>query len=566
MGEIRARVMGTKVQPLADASSNAPFPVRSPPAEKKKIENPLQDEFDLSSVKSRSTETLPKDFTSPPLLEGLHASVLDVLGPNARPTPIQALSLKHLFSDSPSWRQYLLASETGSGKSIAYMLPMLHHLKQSELNPTPSPGTTPAGPRRAINPRALVLAPTHELSRQLSSFAKALLHNIKLRVLCVSRANTKSTPRDAFTASKMSGQFQAGDGGEFEVRKGGSTRPVDVLVGTPNRLLEMIHGRGWDREQDVKAEEVIPDLSKDRVRRAPWRPSEPEMGLQNVEWVIVDEADVLFDPDFQEHTRKLLADISAARGYPVEFTTELLPTPTEAGTPTTPISYPFNLLLTTATIPSSLASYLDTRHPSLTRLASPNLHHLPKSLKTEYENWTGGNKDADIERRIRRVWGEDSIGPDFNGVKSKILIFCNRSTKVESLGAFLKEKGIPNVALTSSGGVRKKGSNHHLDGFLRTRSGAKDTTTSSAENATPSGEEPHVMITTSLLSRGLDFSPEIKHVFIVDEPRNMIDFLHRAGRSGRAGQSGKVVVFGKLKGRGSERARGVRVKVGALRA
>ena len=77
---------------------------------------------------------------------------------------------------------------------------------------------------------------------------------------------------------------------------------------------------------------------------------------------------------------------------------------------------------------------------------------------------------------------------------------------------------------------------------------------------------PHVMITTSLLSRGLDFSPDVKHVFIVDEPRNMIDFLHRAGRSGRAGEQGKVVVFGKTKGRGSEKTKEVRKKVKALAA
>ena len=36
------------------------------------------------------------------------------------------------------------------------------------------------------------------------------------------------------------------------------------------------------------------------------------------------------------------------------------------------------------------------------------------------------------------------------------------------------------------------------------------------------------MITTSLLARGLDFSSLIKHIFIVNEPRNMIDFLRRA--------------------------------------
>ena len=74
------------------------------------------------------------------------------------------------------------------------------------------------------------------------------------------------------------------------------------------------------------------------------------------------------------------------------------------------------------------------------------------------------------------------------------------------------------------------------------------------------------MITTSMLSRGLDFSPEVRHVFIVDEPRNMVDFLHRAGRSARAGQSGKVVVFGKLSGRGSARATEMKKKVGALKS
>jgi len=65
------------------------------------------------------------------------------------------------------------------------------------------------------------------------------------------------------------------------------------------------------------------------------------------------------------------------------------------------------------------------------------------------------------------------------------------------------------------------------------------------------------MITTSMFSRGLDFSP--------DEPRNMVDFLHRAGRSARAGQVGKVVAFGKLKGRGSAKATEMKKKVRALK-
>jgi ATP-dependent RNA helicase MRH4 len=285
------------------------------------------------------------------------------------------------------------------------------------------------------------------------------------------------------------------------------------------------------------------------------------------------------DPDFQEVTRTLLADISAARGQPVEL--ETFPGSSTTQLPgSKEIEYPFHLVLTSATIPTEMAKYLDAYHPRLIRLASPRLHHLPKSLQTEYVGWTGGNKNADIEKRIRKVWAEDALSvatsPTPVTSLSKVLIFCNKSNKVIDLSAFLSEKGIKNVALTSNAEDRKRGSNKHLDGFMRPLKSSKSAPSESTEPHTlavthsnpnmlsdPS-QEPHVMITTSLLSRGLDFDPSIKHVFIVDEPRNMIDFLHRAGRSGRAGQAGRVVIFGKTKGRGSERGREVKERVRAL--
>ena len=245
---------------------------------------------------------------------------------------------------------------------------------------------------------------------------------------------------------------------------------------------------------------------------------------------------------------------------PVLPSTELSTVNPQRSTPATsePINYPFNLLLTSATIPNSLNLYLEKHHPSLIRLASPRLHHLPKTLQTEYVDWTGGNKLADIERRIRRVWAEDS-GNTASASLSKILVFCNKSSKVIEMSDYLTEKGIKNVPMTSQSEHRGRGSNKHLAGFLR-----KDDDQVTRQPSTNVKESPHVMITTSLLSRGLDFSPSIQHVFIVDEPRNMIDFLHRAGRSGRAGHRGKVVVFGKMTGRGSSKAKDMRKRVGAL--
>ena len=223
-------------------------------------------------------------------MEGLLTSVVDVLGPHARPTPIQALSLKHLCTKSGVSGEYvqcLLASETGSGKSIAYLLPMLQDLKLSELQPD----AVKAPPTQLpLAPRALVLSPTHELSRQLSGFAKALLHEIKLRVLCVSQANLPSTPSRNVTASKMSKEL---DFDELVTQEGSqrkTARPVDVVVGTPAKILELVKGRGWDREQpqiEDTWDKTVPKPRKFTVGK-------PEMGLERIEWVVVDEADVLF--------------------------------------------------------------------------------------------------------------------------------------------------------------------------------------------------------------------------------------------------------------------------------
>ncbi|KAF6752078.1 RNA helicase [Ephemerocybe angulata] len=527
----------------------------------------------------------PGRFNSPPLLPGFVTALKEMLGPDVRPTPIQSLSMKWLFDENPAfeYNQFLLASETGSGKSIAYLLPLLQNIKKAE-EAAAAAGQAPKPSSRPLNPRGIILAPTHELSRQLSLFAKSLLHDVKLRVMCASRANTKTGKSKDVSASEMAAQFDnlmKGGDGEFSVSK--DPHPVDLVVGTPMKIMEMIKGRGWDRKEIQEGEEVDPSsLRRGRdkmVGFGKWK-SKPELGLENVEWVIVDEADVLLDPDFQEVTRSLLADISEARGHPV--TLDPFPTSAAEKLPEDKeVEYPFNLVLTSATIPSSLARYLDAYHPRLIRLASPRLHHLPKTLQTEYVGWTGGNKNADIEKRVRKVWAEDALSVATSETPvtslSKILVFCNKSSKVVELSAYLSEKGIKNVALTSAGEERRRGSNKHLDGFLRPiRSSC-----SSAPSRTPSppatpveplapgmlsdpSKDAHVMITTSLLSRGLDFDPSIKHVFIVDEPRNMIDFLHRAGRSGRAGQAGRVVIFGKTKGRGSDKARDVKQRVRAL--
>jgi hypothetical protein len=237
-----------------------------------------------------------------------------------------------------------------------------------------------------------------------------------------------------------------------------------------------------------------------------------------------------------------------------------------------PQQYPFNLVITSATVPSSLSEYLDDNHPNMTRLLSPGIHKLPKEIQVEYCRWSGESRWADIERYIRKIWAEDMTKA---GKKSKVLIFCNKGTTVLTLGKYLESKFVANVALTSDSESRKVGSNRHLDGFLKplparlstpppVKSSSSSPTVESAPK--PAWNEPrrNVLITTSLLSRGLDFAPSVRHVLLLEPPRNMIDFLHRAGRTGRAGEWGHVVVFEKKKGRGSLVGRQVKKKVSEL--
>ncbi|KAL0576062.1 RNA helicase [Marasmius crinis-equi] len=604
------------------------------------LSDPTTSSLETDTDSNQENNNHYNNFTSPPLMPGLRSCLLGLLGPEATPTRIQALSLNHVLtpyntseqlpSDPKSqWKQWLLASETGSGKSAAYLLPVLQSLKLSELTSS-APSIPPKG--KELSPRALILAPTHELSRQLSTFAKALQHEIKLRVMCASRSNApssgleRSPARDrGMTASEMSNMDLTGsDDGEFELSR--KYHPVDVMVGTPMKLIEMVRGRGWEKAEDgpgaashpVEGEEELKKLRRGRDRIAgtsKHRRRAGEMDLSNVEWVVVDEADVLFDPDFQETTRILLSDIAAARvnlassvsSSEPPITNKPVPSKDASGSaPSSPTpSYPFNLLLTSATIPTSLDKYLTEHHPDMQRLVSPGVHKLPKHLKVEFANWTGGNRMADVEKRIRQVWADDALGLPKEGASSglsQVLIFCNKTHRVRLLGQYLDSKGIKNVAVTSTSETRARGSNRHLDGFLRPlpgkeldiqRGGKKQVVwdnepveddmlsdskqspirslqpiTASLSPSPPSSPKtvPHVLITTSLLSRGLDFTPSIKHVFIMDEPRNVLDFLHRAGRSGRAGHKGKVVVFGKFPetGRGAGRGREVKQRVGEL--
>ncbi len=116
------------------------------------------------------------------------------------PTPIQAATLP----DSLSGRDVLGRGRTGSGKTIAFALPLIARLDASGSRRTPK------------RPRALILAPTRELVSQIDAAIAPLaqVHGLKTRTV--------------FGGVGQHPQVQA-------LRSG-----VDVLVACPGRLEDLI--------------------------------------------------------------------------------------------------------------------------------------------------------------------------------------------------------------------------------------------------------------------------------------------------------------------------------------
>lgn len=142
---------------------------------------------------------VPADFSSLGLLAPLvHAS--SACGYSA-PTPIQAAVIAEVLRGTDVWA----TAQTGSGKTAAYVLPLLQLLHQG-VHPTP------------YRLRALILVPTRELAAQVGELIRRLANYLPLP--------TKLAV--VFGGVSINPQMMGLRGG------------ADVVVATPGRLLDLV--------------------------------------------------------------------------------------------------------------------------------------------------------------------------------------------------------------------------------------------------------------------------------------------------------------------------------------
>lgn len=87
-----------------------------------------------------------------------------------KPTSIQSQVIPLLMSG----QSVVGVSETGSGKTLTYALPIMHALKTLEQEGQPVKDTAA--------PRAVIMVPTRELGEQVAKVFKLFTHGTRLRV------------------------------------------------------------------------------------------------------------------------------------------------------------------------------------------------------------------------------------------------------------------------------------------------------------------------------------------------------------------------------------------------
>lgn len=152
-----------------------------------------------------------------------------------QPTPVQAESIPAAAMQGGDW---MVSSQTGSGKTAAFLLPVLHRLMAAHgVN-------SPLDLNRIVGPGALVLCPTRELAQQVAQDAIDLLKSSKgVRVATVT-------------------------GGMPYGKQMASLRGALIVVATPGRLLDLAQRR--------------------------------QIHLAEVKTLVVDEADRMLDLGFAE--------------------------------------------------------------------------------------------------------------------------------------------------------------------------------------------------------------------------------------------------------------------------
>ncbi len=339
------------------------------------------------------------------------------------PTEVQTRAVPVVLRGS----DLLATAQTGGGKTASFVLPLLHLLAESGSERSSrkrqhGPGTRRNTAAATARPRALIVAPTRELAIQIAESV---------------------------------GTYGKGTGISSAVVYGGAPKPQqerqlsqspDILIATPGRLLDFVNER--------------------------------RINLSAVGFLVLDEADRMFDMGFLPDVRRIVAMTAAER----------------------------QTLLFSATMPNEVE-----------QLAASILRD-PQRIECE-----GGSLSVEsIEHSVMFVEQSDKQRLLVELISERqmfrALVFTRTKHKASRLARHLSKHNIDSDAIHGDRTQNQRGR---------------------ALNAFRNGKL-QVLVATDVAARGIDVD-DITHVINFEMPNEAETYVHRIGRTGRAGADGEAL-------------------------
>ncbi|KAH9212585.1 Pre-mRNA-processing ATP-dependent RNA helicase prp5 [Leptodontidium sp. 2 PMI_412] len=348
---------------------------------------------------------------------GLNVQSLEVIRKLGyeRPTAIQMQAVPAIMSG----RDVIGVAKTGSGKTIAFLLPMFRHIRDQR----PLEGSD--------GPIGLIVTPTRELATQIHKECKPFLKAMGLRAVC------------AYGGAPIKDQIA-------DLKRG-----AEIIVCTPGRMIDLLAANSG------------------RVTN-----------LRRVTYVVLDEADRMFDMGFEPQVMKIFANIRPDR----------------------------QTILFSATMPRIMDALAKKTLQSPVEITVGGRSVVAPEITQMVEVREEKEKFHRLLELLGELYNDDE--------DARTLIFVDRQEKADDLLKDLMRKGYPCMSI--HGGKDQIDRDSTIDDFK-------------------AGVVP-IMIATSVAARGLDVK-QLKLVVNFDAPNHLEDYVHRAGRTGRAGAKGTAVTF-----------------------
>ncbi|RMB96778.1 hypothetical protein DUI87_26844 [Hirundo rustica rustica] len=329
-----------------------------------------------------------------------------------KPTPIQTQAIPAIMNG----RDLIGIAKTGSGKTIAFLLPMFRHIMDQRAL------------EEGEGPIAVIMTPTRELALQITKECKKFSKTLGLRVVCV------------YGGTGISEQIA-------ELKRG-----AEIIVCTPGRMIDMLAANNG------------------RVTN-----------LRRVTYVVLDEADRMFDMGFEPQVMRIIDNVRPDR----------------------------QTVMFSATFPRAMEA--------LAR----------RILSKPIEVQVGGRSVvcSDVEQHVIVIEEENKFLKLLELLghyqeKGSVIIFVDKQEHADGLLKDLMRASYPCLSL--HGGIDQYDRDSIINDF---------------KNGTCK-----LLVATSVAARGLDVK-QLMLVVNYSCPNHYEDYVHRAGRTGRAGNKGYAYTF-----------------------